>query len=135
VGKKYLGSLYRYFERWVLKAIIEVGGLTSTKIAAEESLLQMIPNPAIQAIQAFNENPTAETLQALKTIPSLYRALRLEAWQVEGNPKFSAELLGTCLWLQQRAEIVLKSLIQHSADPPDGFVRAEDDWFKVIIYY
>jgi hypothetical protein len=95
----------------------------------------MIPNPSIQAIKAFNENPTVETLQTLKTVPSLYRALRLEAWQVEGNPKFSAELLGTCLWLQQRAETVLKLLIKHGADPPDGFVRPEDNWFKVMIYY
>jgi hypothetical protein len=91
----------------------------------------MIPNPAIKAIRVFNENPTLETLQELKSVPSLYRALRLEASQVEGNAKFSTELLGTCLWLQERAEMVLKSLIQHSADPPDGFVRPENDWFKV----
>ena len=95
----------------------------------------MIPHPAIKAIQVFNENPTMATLQELKTVPSLYRALRLEVSQVEGNAKFSKELLGTCLWLQERAEMVLKSLIQHSADPPDGFVCPEDNWFKVIIFY
>ena len=94
----------------------------------------MIPNPAIKAIRVFNVNPTLETLQELKSVPSLYRALRLDVSQAEGNTKFSTELLGTCLWLQQRAEIILKSLIQHSADPPDGFVRPEDNWFKVIYY-
>jgi hypothetical protein len=55
-GQKIPGELVSLFREVGLKGIVKVSGLTSTKIAAEESLLQMIPNPAIKVVQVFNEN-------------------------------------------------------------------------------
>jgi len=40
-------------------------------------------------------------------------------------------MLGVCCWLEKRAKEVLDSVVQHQADPPDGFHRPDNDWQKV----
>jgi len=67
---------------------------------------------------------------ALKSIPALYEALRYQC-TIEGH---LTDMLGVCCWLEKRAKEVLDSVIQHQADPPDGFHRPDNDWQKVRTY-
>ncbi|KAJ3504073.1 hypothetical protein NLJ89_g8132 [Agrocybe chaxingu] len=95
------------------------------EIAAEESILQMIPNPCLIGLKKFNTRPTQEDLVHLKSIPSIYYALRYEWWN---QGCFSTALLSVCGWLARRADDVLTQLIQHKAPGLDGAPRDDYDW-------
>jgi hypothetical protein len=103
----------------------------NAQIAAEGSILQLLPNPCIAALREFLANPSNASLPNIKPIPALYEALRYEYFE---QGRFYEDTLEVCNWLAKRADEVLSVVIQHKDDPLDECFQSANDWRKVCTY-
>ncbi|KAJ7578889.1 hypothetical protein C8J56DRAFT_1110903 [Mycena floridula] len=97
------------------------------QIAAEESVLQMITQPALLALSAFIEDPRKEKATELLLIPALMDVLKREFNDHAGE--YKDELVGLCRWLYERVSEVFATLIKRHEGPlPDEQVLTEEPW-------
>lgn len=104
------------------------------KLAAEESVIQMMNRPALKSLRAFNSSPDRHHTSFLITIPALHHVLRHEESEFLPGHLYSATILGVCKWLSRRGEAVLGRLIEDSGSSleiNDSIVSSE--WQKVCL--
>ncbi|KAJ7080267.1 hypothetical protein C8R43DRAFT_909977 [Mycena crocata] len=102
------------------------------QIAAEESVLQMIPVTGMQALSAFLSEPTAERRAALLPIPAVYRVLIFHERTSSGPPLELQLLLG---FLIMRTLAVSKALIDCNQPLERPQNIDEDPWDESGVYY
>ncbi|KAJ7283899.1 hypothetical protein C8J57DRAFT_1054321 [Mycena rebaudengoi] len=102
------------------------------QVAAEESVLQMIPVPALVHLMHFCDEPTDENRAELLCVPAIYSALKHEKI-TRGD--YSEELLGTCRWMRDRAIEVVARLMRPEAQLEGAEKVVEDPWRESGSYY
>ncbi|KAJ6527192.1 hypothetical protein B0H19DRAFT_1196670 [Mycena capillaripes] len=102
------------------------------QIAAEESILQMMPLPAVLNLLRFCQSPSDATHSQLLEIPSLYNALKHEE---ASEGKYSAELMEVCNWLSARVTDVVSRLIHKGQPLEKPGVEMENIWQTSGCYY
>lgn len=92
-------------------------------------MLQMINQPALKKLIAFNANPVPTHEIELLAIPALHNVLQFES---KGRGTYSQALLLVCLWLETRALEVLATLTFGRSTPVTFTSQQEEqDWRKV----
>lgn len=103
--------------------------LIRVKVAAEESVLQMIIRPALEDLKRFIEAPTEDNAAAMNSIPVLYRVLKDEK---RSDSRYSEAMLDVCKWMLARGKAVLEALMVHQGPPPKGLGdNPPGQWNKV----
>ncbi|KAJ7595956.1 hypothetical protein C8J56DRAFT_1043056 [Mycena floridula] len=86
-------------------------------LAAEESVLQMIPQPALNCLSRFNKDPTKLNASALVGIPTFFALLD---WERKNLDDYSTVTKEVALWMAEEAGKVLEKLLVHKG-PPKGW--------------
>lgn len=103
--------------------------LTALQIAAEESVLQMIPAPALSDLIRFQKDPTEKSRAHLLSIPAIYNVLKHH--ETQGRSHYPADLLGTIEWVIVRVIDVMSRLITPSSPLEPAQRIQEDPWQEV----
>ncbi|KAJ3561055.1 hypothetical protein NP233_g10431 [Leucocoprinus birnbaumii] len=127
---QYNADLANLFNRWFGVAAYHNGLKPPTavkhffrQVAAEESVVQMVNQDGLLALDAFLKSPTPTTVRKLINIPHLYFLLRFD--YDEGQPGYSSSVLSITMWINDRACGVFQSLF---ANAGPGVNR---DWGEV----
>ncbi|KAJ7267108.1 hypothetical protein C8J57DRAFT_1435895 [Mycena rebaudengoi] len=78
------------------------------QVVAEESVLQMVPVPALAQLFLFCEDPTNKNKAELLAVPAIYTVLKYEHQKLGF---YSEELMGTCRWICDRGIEVMSRLM------------------------
>ncbi|KAJ7446823.1 hypothetical protein B0H11DRAFT_1745441 [Mycena galericulata] len=111
------------------------------QIAAEESVLQMVPMPALIDLTRFELAPSELNESRLMGIPALYNVLKLDRQKRTnteervGTTLYSRDLLGCCRWIMLQTTNVVARLItpSHHIEKPAAIL--EDNWQESGAYY
>ncbi|KAF8881979.1 hypothetical protein BD779DRAFT_1397130, partial [Infundibulicybe gibba] len=93
------------------------------QIAAEESVLQMAIQSALDLLDVFTQNPTFTNASALVNIPALHDVLSHEFHLYK---KASISIIDVCKWIVQRGRSVLNKLLVSPALEHDNIIRDND---------
>ena len=102
-----------------------------TKLAAEESVLQMANWLALQELAIFIKNPTMKNMSALTCILALCATLLHEYTTLKS---VSDAMMCICGWLYDHGRDVFLSLVQHNKELPlanSELISMEDEWIEV----
>ncbi|KAJ7367062.1 hypothetical protein DFH08DRAFT_678486, partial [Mycena albidolilacea] len=131
-----LGELFesKFGEVSVIRGIVapDVYRRFFIQVSAEESVLQMTTKPALNALEAFVNEPSHRNASALVEIPAIHELLRHEKGLADTFPE---NTIGICRWVLERGRAVLNSLIK-GPEPPrvtDGSV--EKPWTETGCCY
>ena len=100
-------------------------------MAAEESVLQMANQLALQELAIFIKNPTVKNVSALTGIPALCATLLHEYTALTS---VSDAMMCICGWLYDRRRDVFLSLVQHNKELPSvnsELISMEDEWIEL----
>jgi hypothetical protein len=103
------------------------------KLSGDESVIQMVTRPALNALDKFNTVPTRENALALVDIPAIHGVLDHE---FRTNGHVSVSMLRLCTQLHQRAAEVLSQLIVHPSPPvlpPSLTSNLGEEWHSVCV--
>ncbi|KAJ7430295.1 hypothetical protein FB451DRAFT_1068751, partial [Mycena latifolia] len=133
-----LGSLFKtYFGLAAVKAEARAPKVYKDlflQIAAEESVLQMIPLPALVNLLAFLDKPSDKSWAHLLNIPALYNVLKYHRASQQEKP-YPDALLGTLKWLSDRAVDVISRLIKAETVLEAPQEIHDDHWKESGCYY
>lgn len=95
------------------------------QLAAEESVLQMVPRRAALALREFIQSRTRFDVSKLVGIPAVLKVL--EEWKGQ----YSSDLMDLLEWLCKRAENNLKEIIKYPAPQRVSVPAQQDNWERV----
>ncbi|KAK7047108.1 hypothetical protein VNI00_006773 [Paramarasmius palmivorus] len=99
------------------------------QLVAEESVMQMVNESALEKLQTFIKIRSLESATALVDIPALLLVLEGE---LRSRGKVPWEIFDLCSWMYVRAKEVLEDLKKGTLDELETQLNAtEDDWRKV----
>ncbi|KAJ6525795.1 hypothetical protein DFH09DRAFT_861747, partial [Mycena vulgaris] len=98
------------------------------QMAAEESLLQMIPLPVLLKLMRFCQDPTENNVKQLLEIPAVYNVLRHEK---SSAGEYSGNTMKTCNWLIARTTYVVSYLIDKGRKLETPGSMIQEQWQKV----
>lgn len=93
--------------------------------------MQIAIRPALNALAAFNVNPTCHNASLLVEIPVLYDILMHEE-KNDWKGTYTPSVRGLCQWIHDRGDAILKKLIVHDIPPMKAAIGVEEnDWQMV----
>ncbi|KAJ7585773.1 hypothetical protein C8J56DRAFT_788282 [Mycena floridula] len=96
------------------------------QLAADESILQMVPRPALHQLEKFNLDPRPENAGSLIGIPGFFNVLGLE---IDSAKKYKPGILKIGVWIAKRARAVLTEIMVHRGAPKERpSTRQETKW-------
>ncbi|KAJ7781850.1 hypothetical protein DFH07DRAFT_728868 [Mycena maculata] len=101
--------------------------------SAEESVLQMLTAPAMDALEAFVVDPTRINASSLVEIPTIHKMLSYE----KRLGPFTNTTVAVCRWILNRGRTVLNSLMKGPAPPKISEARGsiEKPWIETGCCY
>lgn len=107
-------------------------------MSAEESTVQTLNRPALEALKTFLAVPTRSSAQGLYGVPVLYKVLDIEYDERMG--KYPVGILNVARWMFNRAKTVLEAILSTNTTPldleaqvPAVLVDGEiHEWEKVV---
>ncbi|KAJ6464112.1 hypothetical protein DFH09DRAFT_957992, partial [Mycena vulgaris] len=104
------------------------------QVAAEESVLQMIPFPALVDLVRFRENSSDFSRAQLISLPAVYNVLKHHLSKAPSAP-YPPDVFGTLDWLTARAIDVVQRLIDRGSSLEAPRQLHEDSWQETGCYY
>ncbi|KAJ7576475.1 hypothetical protein C8J56DRAFT_1062180 [Mycena floridula] len=96
------------------------------QLAADESILQMVPRPALHQLDEFNLDPRPENVGLLIGIPGFFNVLGLE---MESKKRYKPGILKIGVWIAKRAQAILTEIMVHRGPPKEWpSTREETKW-------
>ncbi|KAJ7702193.1 hypothetical protein B0H17DRAFT_923858 [Mycena rosella] len=105
------------------------------QIAAEESILQMIPVPALGNLLHFVRDMSEDNRAQLLSLPAVYNVLKYHLSNAPSTTPYPPELVGTLTWLTTRAVDVVARLIPSEDQLERPQQIQEDPWQESGCYY
>lgn len=98
------------------------------KIAAEESVLQLVNGASLVQLQTFLSSPQRENLTKIISIPGIYRIMECE--------RDIARFIPILAWVERRASTVLRGLtveddLETAGASQAGAAEHDNDWKTV----